>query len=121
MAQQPFMAAVTQLQNSHSKDTSVPGLEVSWKITGSALGVSLLLFCPLSWPQRSKWGSLQRKPIKGALAKCMEHTEQFPLPAPDGHSRPATCDLFASLKQMHFSGVLSAHSLQTLEISNGKP
>lgn len=82
MAQQPFMAAVTQLQNSHSKDTSVPGLEVSWKITGSALGVSFLLFCPLSCPQDSKRGSLQRKTIKGELAKYTEHTEQFLLPAP---------------------------------------
>lgn len=27
MAQQPFMAAVTQLQNSHSKDTSMPSLD----------------------------------------------------------------------------------------------
>lgn len=57
MAQQPFMAAVTQLQNSHSKDTGVVGRSTegpqqpTTSLFGSELALKFVGLLTFSYPQ----------------------------------------------------------------------
>lgn len=101
MAQQPFMAAVTQLQNSHSKDaaggntpvTSLFGLELSWKAMGLIIFPAsnqprqfpkhtfcVLIFLPPGFPEGGLQGGICGLTHKRKLeTECRTHATS-PIP-----------------------------------------